>query len=135
MRRMPQACLPLLLLVAAGCNSGDPVVAAPTCQQPSAALVNRITELAPEGSRFTVLKTAGQKATTKASTWWVAVRFTAGASSAAQKGIWAIGGGLDGHGTLLAVDPVAQQWSEATDADTSASKIPDTEGTEVLACL
>jgi hypothetical protein len=134
MRHAPLTCVPLLLVAVTACNSAEVVAARPTCRTPSAALVQRITELAPPGSHFTVVKTAGEKAE-KPSTWWVGVQFTTRASRAPQTGIWAVGGGLDGHGTLLAVSPIAQQWSLAVHADTSASQIEKTAGQVVLACL
>lgn len=124
--------LPLLLLLA-GCGGASAGTQAAACQDASAALVTRIVDLAPPGSGFTVQEAKGQKAT-KASTYWVGVRFTTKGGTAST-GIWAVGGGLDGRGTLLAVSPVAQEFSSALDADTSASKIPDTDGTSVLACL
>lgn len=128
--------VPLLLLVLVACGeTGSRAKAVVDCQRLSPLLLSRIVELAPVGSRFTVLKASGQKASNKASAWWVGVRFTAGRSGAPVTGIWATGGGLDGRGTLLVVDPVAQKWSQAVHADLSASKISATSGTEVLACL
>lgn len=134
MRRGGIICLPLLL---AACSSSGGAVSAPasTCEKPSAALVARITELAPDGSRFRVLASGGEKATTQVSAYWVGVRFVAGGDATPLTGIWAVGGGLDGRGTILAVDPVAKKWSRAFDAAKSASRIADTQGRQVLRCL
>ncbi len=125
----------LLPLLAASCSSSQSAASPSACQSPSAALLARITELAPAGSGFTVRASAGQKAATHANAYWVGVSFGVARSATALTGIWAVGGGLDGKGTILAVDPVAKQWSRAFDAARSASKIADTEGQEVLRCL
>jgi hypothetical protein len=135
MRPRDLAWAPLLLLAVTACSNSSVAAAVPTCQQASQALVGRIAELAPASHLFTVQKAAGERAANSPATWWVAVRFTVRGSAVPKTGIWAVGGGLDGKGTLLAVDPVAQQWSTALHADTSASKIPATSGTAVLRCL
>jgi hypothetical protein len=135
MRPRDLAWAPLLLLAVTACSNSSVAAAAPTCQPASQALLGRIAELAPASHLFTVQKAAGERAANSPATWWVAVRFTVRGSAVPKTGIWAVGGGLDGKGTLLAVDPVAQQWSTALHADTSASKIPATSGTAVLRCL
>ena len=122
---------PLLLLPLAAACGAPAAIAAPTCQEPSPALVSRIVALSPSGTK--AVAAGGLKATDHASTYWVAVRFTV--KGATHTGVWAVGGGLTGKGTLLAVDDEAQQWSMAADADTSASELQPTEGKAVLACL
>lgn len=117
-------------LLATGCRSGAEAQPAAACQQPSAALVERIEGSARAGTDLKVLASAAQR---EGLTNFVAVRFTAGGRT--QTGVWAVGPKLDGTGTLLAVDANAQRWSEALAGDVAAAGLQKTEGAEALGCL
>ena len=127
-----KAVVPLLLL-AAGCQAGAQAAPAPACQQPSKALVDRIVEMAPDGSGFAVKQAAAHRALNHGITTFVAVRFVARGRT--LTGVWAVGPKLDGTGTVLAVDAVAKRWSEALAGDKAAAGLKGDEGAEALACL
>lgn len=125
--------VPVLALLAAACQAGAQAAPAPACQQPSKALVDRIAEMAPEGSGFTVKEAAAHRARNHGITTFVALRFVVRGKP--LTGVWAVGPKLDGTGTVVAVDKVAKQWSQALAGDKVAADLKETEGAEALACL
>lgn len=124
----------LAVALLAGCggssDDGDGTAAVPSaspsptvaCEPASPALVSRIEGLAPASSGFKVKQAAGVKSPDFANLYFVGVRFSV-EGVPDETAVWAVGGGMDGTGTLVAVDNVAQEFYDGPDGDKTAAKI------------